>query len=176
MKQLHLELLIFSSPSKKKEKKTKNDRYVVRQVSHLSMEVRDSKTSSSHGIVRPFSWSKPNSSSAWWRSVWNSGRLRKEIGTIYLLLFSPTYTTKWPFGTSKRPWSSFLPKLEHLLRICLMSAVWGSLLDFLKAIIIVDCGWRVEEAWERRESFKEFAVKGKRECGGYLSIALGSKR
>lgn len=57
---------------------------------HLSIEVRDRKTTSSQGMVSPISWSNPNSSSARWRRHWNWGWVRNEIGTMYLLLFSPT--------------------------------------------------------------------------------------
>ncbi|KAJ0826634.1 hypothetical protein HanRHA438_Chr17g0816491 [Helianthus annuus] len=57
---------------------------------------------------------------------------------MYRVRLTPTYTGKWPFGTSSgRPSSSypcFLPKLEHLLRICFNSAACGSLFDFLIAI------------------------------------------
>jgi len=104
------------------------------------IEVRNSKTTSSHGMVRPMSWLKPNSSSALWRRLWNCGWPNHEIGTIYLVLFSPTYTAKCPFGTSSgRPSSSypcFFPKLEHLLTICFITSAWGSLLDFLMAILL----------------------------------------
>jgi len=86
------------------------------------------------------SWLKPNSSSALWRRVWNCGWANHEIGTIYLVLFSPTYTAKCPFGTSSgRPSSSypcFFPKLEHLLTICFITSAWGSFVDFLMAILL----------------------------------------
>jgi len=34
----------------------------------------------------------------------------------------------------------------------------------------------VAGVWKRRFNLKDFGVKGKRECGGYLSIALGRSR
>ncbi|OWM74997.1 hypothetical protein CDL15_Pgr021348 [Punica granatum] len=64
--------------------------YHVGPTLHLRADVRDSKTASSQGMVRPMSWSKPNSSSAAWRRVWNSGRARNEIGTMYRVLLGPT--------------------------------------------------------------------------------------
>lgn len=113
---------------------------------YLRADVRDWKTTSSQGIVRPMSWSNPNSSSALCKRLWNCGVVKNEIGTMYLLLFSPTYTTKWPFGTSTGSPSSsyhcFFPRLEHLFRICLIIAVCENLFDlFLIAILLFPISW-----------------------------------
>lgn len=93
-----------------------------------------------------------------------------------LVLFSPTYTAKCPFGTSTgRPISSFshdptlfpfLPKLEHRFRICFSTAVCGSLFAFLVMAMPMyynynyqrglffwrwESGWRENERWWWRE-------------------------
>lgn len=67
-----------------------------------SQEVRSAKVSSLQGIVSlPIGWSNPNSSSAFLSRSWNNGRLKNDIGTTYLFFWlSPTYTAKYPFGTS----------------------------------------------------------------------------
>ncbi|GER35872.1 transducin family protein / WD-40 repeat family protein [Striga asiatica] len=93
------------------------------------MEVRVRKSTSSQGMVKPMSWSNPNSSSARLRRPWNSGRPKNEMGTMYRARFWPTYTAKCPFGTSNgspsSPYPFFLPKLEHLLTIKIGSCgVW----------------------------------------------------
>lgn len=109
---------------------------------YWSIDTRYSKTSSSHGMISPMSWSKPNSSSAWCKRLWNSGLLRYEIGIMYRLLFSPTYTAKCPFGTSKGSPSSlsklcFLPILVHLFIICLSTTAFCDiLLDFVMTILV----------------------------------------
>lgn len=92
-------------------------------------EITQRKSSSWQGIVKPMLWLKPYSSSARWSKHWNSWWPSHDIGTTYLLRFSPTYTTKWPFGTA----CDFFPMLEYFLRICLRFAV--CLFDFIKAII-----------------------------------------
>ncbi|KAG6476487.1 hypothetical protein ZIOFF_065729 [Zingiber officinale] len=83
------------------------------------MEVRERKTTSSQGIVRPSMWwLKPNSSFVSCNSRWNSGWARKEMGTMKRLRVSPTCTAKCPFGTSTTCSSCFRQRLEHLFRIC----------------------------------------------------------
>lgn len=58
------------------------------------------KRFSSHGI-QSLEWAlKSYSSRAWSSSAWKSGWLSKLILITNLLYFLPTYTTKWPFGTS----------------------------------------------------------------------------
>lgn len=65
-------------------------------------EVWSMKMSSLQGIVRPpIGWLYPNSSSAWLSNSWNVGSFSNEIGTTNLFFSpSPTYTAKYPFGTS----------------------------------------------------------------------------
>lgn len=73
------------------------------------METKEQKSCSLQGRVNPISWGNPNSSSAFCNNLWNMGFPKNVIGTMYLVLFSPTYTAKCPFGTS-----FLLPELEHL--------------------------------------------------------------
>uniref|UniRef100_A0A0A9B275 Uncharacterized protein n=1 Tax=Arundo donax TaxID=35708 RepID=A0A0A9B275_ARUDO len=89
------------------------------------------KVASSQGKVMPMSWRKPNSSSALRSSSWNSGASRQATGTMYRLRPAPTYTAKWPLGTSPGgPASSLLPRPdEHLLRIFFSCAPCPSFLD-----------------------------------------------
>lgn len=110
--------------------------YIYRD-GHWTKEVTsDLNTGSSQGIVIPMSWLNPYSSSALSSSRWNWGCLNHEIGTMYRLLFSPTYTAKCPLGTSSgRPSSptsnqldGLLRMLEHFFRICFSAAACGILM------------------------------------------------
>lgn len=69
---------------------------------HIKREVRSIKMSSLQGMVRPpIGWLNPNSSSAFLNNSWNEGWFKNETGIINLFFWlSPTYTAKWPFGTS----------------------------------------------------------------------------
>jgi len=58
------------------------------------------KRCSSQGIQSFESAMKSYSSWAWSNKALKSGWWSKAILMTYLLWFSPTYTTKWPFGTS----------------------------------------------------------------------------
>ena len=59
------------------------------------------KTSSLQGIVRPpIGWWYPYSSSALLSKSWNEGWFKHPIGITNLFFFSPTYTARYPFGTS----------------------------------------------------------------------------
>lgn len=126
------------------------DRIEEHHTFYLNIDTKYSKTSTSHGMLSPISWTKPNSSSAWFKRLWNSVLPRYEIGTMYLLLFSPTYTTKWPFGTSNGRLSSLtklclLPFLVHRLIISFIIAFCDILLDFSMAIF----GGIVEETMKK---------------------------
>lgn len=89
----------------------------------LSMDINAMNKTSSHGMVRPISCSNPNSSSARLSKSWNFGWSRYEIGMTCLRLLCPTYTAKWPLGTSVWFSCCLLPMLEHLLRICFNAVV-----------------------------------------------------
>lgn len=150
-------------------------------ISYPIISVRERKTTSSQGILRPVACWNPNSSSDLWSKLWNSGWSNHDIGIIYLLLFSPTYTAKWPFGTSSGSpccWSYpiFFPRLEHLLSICLRAPVWrpGNLLGFVIAIDFGGGGKREERGKEKRKDMK--VVMGKNELRGYLLWAEREKR
>ena len=57
--------------------------------------------SDAQGMVRPPQrWSKPNSSSTRFSSVTNAGWLRHAVGITSRFRPSPTYTARWPRGTS----------------------------------------------------------------------------
>jgi len=59
------------------------------------------KTSSLQGIVRPpVGWSYSNCSSAWFNNSWNDGWFKYDIGITNRFISSPTYTARYPFGTS----------------------------------------------------------------------------
>uniref|UniRef100_A0A0A9B319 Uncharacterized protein n=1 Tax=Arundo donax TaxID=35708 RepID=A0A0A9B319_ARUDO len=57
--------------------------------------------SDAQGMVRPPQrWSKPNSSSTRFSIVTNDGWFRLAVGITNRFRPSPTYTAKWPLGTS----------------------------------------------------------------------------
>lgn len=87
----------------------------------MSQDVTRRKARSSQGRMIPRSCLYPYSSAAFSSKFLNFGWFNHVIGMMYLLRFSPTYTTQWPFGTSFGwpSWSQlhFFPKLEHCLKI-----------------------------------------------------------
>lgn len=87
----------------------------------MSQDVNCRKARSSQGRMIPRSCLYPYSSAAFSSKFLNFGWFNHVIGIMYLLRFSPTYTTQWPFGTSfgwpSWPQLHFFPKLEHCLKI-----------------------------------------------------------
>ena len=102
---------------------------------HHNPLARRRNISSLHGSVRPpiGCW-YPNSSSALRSNSWNEGWLSNDIGTTYLFFSpSPTYTAKWPLGTSTaiEETACFAVKLDPL-RICLACTIPGKRIAMFK--------------------------------------------
>jgi len=93
-------------------------------------EVMLTKMSSVQGMVRPpIGWVKPNSSSAILSSSWNEGWFNNDTGITNLFFSpSPTYTAKYPLGTS-----SDVAAALDLRRMCLALKALGKRI----AIIVV---------------------------------------
>lgn len=91
------------------------------------LEVRLTKISSLHGIVRPpISWLNPNSSAAWLNKSWNAGFLRWDSGITNRFLASPTYTAKCPLGTFE------VGKMRPI--ICLAWTICGTRIAMLQLL------------------------------------------
>jgi len=73
-----------------------------KELNQFKWEAISKKISSLQGIVRPpIGWSYSNCSSAWFNSSWNEVWFKYDIGITNRFIFSPTYTARYPFGTSK---------------------------------------------------------------------------